>query len=734
MKLDGVCLNCFSMRGAYDVCPYCGFVAGSFQNDAYLLVPGTVLQNRYVIGTVLGVGGFGVTYRALDTTLSIIVAIKEFYPQGLVNRIPGEAAVRAFSGDKQTSYTQQLARFLDEARNMAKFAGDRHIVNVFDFFEANNTAYIVMEYLDGQTLKEHIQSRGGRLAADEAIAITSALLEALVSVHRKGVIHRDISPDNVFILRDGQVKVLDFGAARFNENENPALTQAVVIKMGYAPPEQYRANMKQGVWTDIYATGATLYKMLTGITPDESVDRIEKDILQRPSKLGIPTGVEVEKTIMKAMALKPELRFKSAEAMLDALLNKSSVDFPEEELKKRRRMRAVLVVASVAAVLGIAVLVGMQSTRKAAGGGINIADIAPVSIEVAIPPGHLSPQYEELVEVFNEQYPEHQVKLVATETTHDETSGKTSYSREEQLPAVFYSRAIELSNTNTADLTPLVQALGTRDYWLLDRYEEIYPEKDKMPIDFDCMLAFGNTSRAQQQEIELPKQITSVAQLSNTAGQGKGGTIRANYYTCGYMLASAHPDFAQGEKLADATIKDMAAFAELGSKGYLFTASLAEAPEDCLLNIGWLFEFRAVQKNWPGQYTLIPVCLADDGGMLGYASTEWSVNADATKDEQKLGMLFIHFLLSDYAQNILYLQDDQLLPLNKASLDKYGEINPEMAVLNNNVMDKMHFYAYNDIDKLEGVSAFAGLLADGCDASEMKAEGKDWRRKLAQAD
>lgn len=336
MDLHNICFHCFQVKGEFEVCPHCGFMEGTTPNEPYLLYPGTILEERYLIGTILGIGGFGVTYRAWDGKLGIVVAIKEFYPCGLVNRIPGEQNVMLFSGEKQKSFAIQLERFVEEAKNMAKFNGDKNIVNVYDFFQANHTAYIVMEYLEGMTLKEYIANKSGRLSQADALALITGVLEAVKTIHKKDVIHRDISPDNIFILKDQRVKLLDFGAARFSTEDNKELTQSTVIKMGYAPIEQYRSNMKQGIWTDIYAIGATLYKIVTGVTPEESVDRVEKDLLIRPSKQGASIDLYVEKAIMKAMAVKPEMRFKSVEQMQAALEMRVLVDYPEEELKKEK--------------------------------------------------------------------------------------------------------------------------------------------------------------------------------------------------------------------------------------------------------------------------------------------------------------------------------------------------------------------------------------------------------------
>jgi ABC-type amino acid transport substrate-binding protein/serine/threonine protein kinase len=211
-----------------------------------------------------------------------------------------------FSGDASSYFKRGLASFLDEARRLAAFARQGNIVAVHDTLETNNTAYIVMEYLEGRTLKELLREKG-RLGFTEAMSVITPVLDALSAVHGAGIIHRDVAPDNIFIRPDGSVVLIDFGAARtFAKDANRSMT--VVLKPGYAPIEQYLSKGSQGPWTDVYATAATLYRMLTGTVPEESIQRSRKDNLVLPSGLGVAMPPAAEAALMAALAAEPEQR------------------------------------------------------------------------------------------------------------------------------------------------------------------------------------------------------------------------------------------------------------------------------------------------------------------------------------------------------------------------------------------------------------------------------------------
>ena len=268
----------------------------------------TRLIGRYTIKSVLGQGGFGITYLGMDELYQRKVAIKEFFPQGIVTRnTEYEDTVTVTYVEEKADYEKGKERFLKEARTMAKFSKNEGIVKVLDFFEINNTAYIVMEYLEGITLKQYIRENQ-RITLEELVRLLVPLIESLDEIHSQGMIHRDISPDNIMVLPDGRIKLMDFGAARdytkFGEK-----TLSIVLKPGYAPPEQYQTHGIQGPWTDIYALCATMYKCITGETPPDAIDRVIDDHLKKISEFGITIPPQIESVIIKGMSVSAKDRY-----------------------------------------------------------------------------------------------------------------------------------------------------------------------------------------------------------------------------------------------------------------------------------------------------------------------------------------------------------------------------------------------------------------------------------------
>lgn len=283
------------------------------------LKPGVILKERYKIEEVIGAGGFGITYRAWDPLLQSYVAIKEYYPSGIATRSADSSKVCVPVGQEQREYHRGRIRFLKEAQDVARFQSEPNIVSIYDYLEENNTAYMVMEYLHGCTLKQYIREHGGRLDTDHILHICLSVLDALAVVHKAGMIHRDISPENIFICEDLTVKLIDFGAAKqvYLDGEQ---TMSVVLKPGYAPPEQYAKKDKQGPWTDIYALGATLYFAATGEKPEESFGRVLEDTIKPVCEVNPEIPRAMSQVIMRAMSVKIEDRYQTVEAMREALL------------------------------------------------------------------------------------------------------------------------------------------------------------------------------------------------------------------------------------------------------------------------------------------------------------------------------------------------------------------------------------------------------------------------------
>ena len=278
------------------------------EENLHCLRKGTRLIGRYTIECVLGQGGFGITYLGIDELHEKKVAIKEFFPQGIVTRNIEyrDTVTVTFVGEKD-NYEKGKERFLKEARTMAKFSKDEGIVKALDFFGINNTAYIVMEYLEGITLKQYLRENQ-RIAPEDLIELLVPLIESLDEIHSQGMIHRDISPDNIMVLPDGRIKLMDFGAAR-DYTEFGEKSLSIVLKPGYAPPEQYQTHGIQGPWTDIYALCATMYKCITGENPPDAIERVMEDSLKKISEFGIAIPPQEEAAIIKGMSVSAKDRY-----------------------------------------------------------------------------------------------------------------------------------------------------------------------------------------------------------------------------------------------------------------------------------------------------------------------------------------------------------------------------------------------------------------------------------------
>ena len=309
------CDSCFrEYEGA--VCPHCG----GAQNAPHQLQPGTLLQGRYKLGRVLGQGGFGITYLGWDTLMNMTVAVKEFYPTGTVfRRTELSRNVRCDNEAMEPHFEYSKERFLREANALVRFKDIPEVVDILDLVKENNTTYIVMEYVRGVDLAKYIQMKGGRLGVDETFRILKPVMEALAKVHRGGIVHRDISPDNIILDPMGGAKLLDFGAVRAVEDPDvdKGLNKSTeaILKQGFAPIEQYNTRGSLGPWTDEYAMCATVWYCLTGKVPVEASIRVSEGI--DPDWGSIPgLPMHQQKALEKGFSCRAKDRYRSLDELL----------------------------------------------------------------------------------------------------------------------------------------------------------------------------------------------------------------------------------------------------------------------------------------------------------------------------------------------------------------------------------------------------------------------------------
>lgn len=286
------------------------------------LQPGTIIHNRYQIKRELGAGGFGITYEVWDQRENCIVAMKEFMPRDVANRWTGSLKIEPKPGQQQ-NYERFQKKFLDEAQLIYQYRNHPNIVEVKHLFRENNTAYYTMEYLEGVDFGKLIKLWGPQVSWDQTEQIISQMISALGAIHESGLVHCDISPDNVCILKDGTVKLIDFGAAK-NYIKGPS--SIIFLKKGFAPPEQYVSDGKLGPWTDIYALAVMIYFAFTGRMPPEAAERLNSDQIVWPSQIGMKIpNVKWEDALKKALELKPENRYQDVKTFWRDLNGKGAV-------------------------------------------------------------------------------------------------------------------------------------------------------------------------------------------------------------------------------------------------------------------------------------------------------------------------------------------------------------------------------------------------------------------------
>lgn len=318
---------------------------------------GYELQKRYRIGKILGAGGFGITYKAYDMLNKAFCAIKEYVPLGLCRRESSGSELLPATLEKEHDYLHGKERFMNEAAILLEVADIPNIVRLTDYFEDNGTAYYVMEYLDGCTLRQLQKAMPNkRIPFQDAYNILQIVGSSLERVHdRKNLLHRDISPDNIFYAKDQRIKLIDFGSAKHVCGQGNQVF-SVLIKQGFAPPEQYRSDTRQGRYTDVYALASTFYCLITGIMLPDATERMAGTPYTPAWKLVPEMSKQMSNVLDRALRLEYATRYQAISEFLRELEEaRKSAQVPQAEstsfigksvilnpTEKRKELRAVV--------------------------------------------------------------------------------------------------------------------------------------------------------------------------------------------------------------------------------------------------------------------------------------------------------------------------------------------------------------------------------------------------------
>ena len=322
-----ICVNCMKEKpNVTGICPFCGFDAAKYHTPSHHLPLYTRLcADRYIVGKAIGSGGFGITYIAFDTRLDIPVAIKELFISGKVRREKTRTVLIDTTAGGRRQYEEIKRRFMQEAIVLAEMETIEGLVKVKDYFQENGTAYIVMEYLDGRTMKDVFQEFPRRMAVDEAVSVLTPVIEALARLHNKGVIHRDVSLDNIMLLKDGRVKLIDLGGGK-RQGDGSAVSTIAIKKSAYTPLEQILGRGGEiGPQTDVYALAVTIYRCICGKYPKSAGERANDNDIEKPSKLGVKITRKQEQALLKALILDPRKRTQNVQELYEGLFDKRKI-------------------------------------------------------------------------------------------------------------------------------------------------------------------------------------------------------------------------------------------------------------------------------------------------------------------------------------------------------------------------------------------------------------------------
>ncbi len=635
------CFHCFKeVQQDFDVCPYCGEKKIVEPKEIVYLYPGTILAGKYIIGTVVGSGGFGVIYRAWDMHHEVVVAIKEFYYSNCMNRIAGEPRVNVFDKTRE-EYIYRKNRFLAEAQAMAKVASHKNTIYVFDQFEENNTAYIVMELLEGLSLKEYIREQRQALDVPFAIYVTNEVGNALNALHKNNIIHKDVAPDNIYVCsKDLRVKLYDFGAARLPEDGDNVTDK--IKKCGYTPVEQY-VNSDMGPWTDVYALGATLYYMVTNIRLDESTARKIEDKTKEPKDINPNVSENLSNAIMKAISVDHHMRYQDVTSFLKAVNGEKKAISLEKERKRRRARRWNGILAMLLVVLLIGGVVwGLYNKSKSEG------RLEDASIEIWYEADAGSDEIvamQTIVEDFEEKYPNVEITLRNYSSDEYEDVLRNAAATN-NLPDLYESTGISGEIIEHAvSLEKVLDTSYAKKCNFLEQYSAYYSDTKKLPIAFEIPVVFviNNGATSNGYTKKTFSKLTDICSENQLAYDIRYDEMLSKNFNIGVKNSTEGFFNTQGNTLA------------------VMVSSSTEI--ESLRSEFWKY------YEWSWSYY-------DSEKIFGAFTYEWSI-ADNGDNELEAAERFLSMMLGNEYQDVLMVStaNEGQLPLNSNALENKCESN-----------------------------------------------------------
>jgi|GEM_PF-2485214 len=618
---------------------------------------GWILNGRYTIVNVLGKGSFSFVYLALDGYSQVYTAIKELYVPGLCGRRTGSSVVELASPDNQQQFGYLLARYAEEYAAVRSLAGEPRVVDYYDLFYENNTAYIVMEYIRGMSVRGMTESSGGRMTPVQVQNIVSELLTGLSSIHEEGYLHRDIKPENVIITQDGSIKIIDFGAARLSDKEadDSELKYDKVFTQGYAPPEQFADSRRQGPETDVYAAGALCYYMLSGQIPCPSMDRkmSSYDPLKPLGMIRSDIPQYMIKAIDRAMELKPELRFRSAAAFSRGLIGRKKVK-SADQIKRSKIFRRTVFAAAIIAALACAASIFIDRlipnpVRDLITSDVRLAVIIPVDHDPNVAEIQKD-MWEDICDDFCtyvEDQSGHSAKL---EITYAAVGSK--YTQEVQKYASDNNGGVIVAGNSRyhPDIRPdncLPDFSSLIDPTTLVIGSAMNENSTGVPVSFDTLVLYINEkllSSSGWQE-DLPDSIDRISEIIPPEGIVPLMTdelIYNDYSRTAMYSSDPLEDFCKGKAVC---------------------------------YIGFAGDADIIERELPGYCSLSP--LPDFDAEEHIFPCEWGVLGNAAPLELNAAQVFLAFLSSENTQEILCIRNNGGFPANSNTLQKYLDYYPQ---------------------------------------------------------